>query len=148
MAQQEFPNSKSSKDVHDADGRGLPHFLATSSHFGWISLPSGRDVSHQNAMFACSLLFVWATSSIADGHSYLAQPASRNLLANLDGEETCPHCLQSGGPDNVQERGQGMWPTRLAPESHGLCGDPVQGKSNSSGYKGKLTHVCFCFRVP
>eukprot|EP00913_Durusdinium_trenchii_P033002 g30895.t1 len=86
-------------------------------------------------MFACSLLFVWATSSIADGHSYLAQPASRNLLANLDGEETCPHCLQSGGPDNVQERGQGMWPTRLAPESHGLCGDPVQGKSNPPTFK-------------
>ncbi|CAE7606018.1 cbh2 [Symbiodinium natans] len=64
------------------------------------------------------------------GHSYLALPPSRNLLANLEGREDCPHCLQSGGPDNVKERGGGVWPTRLAPGSHGLCGDPVQGQSN------------------
>ena len=63
-------------------------------------------------------------------HSYLALPPSRNLLANLDGLEDCPHCLQSGGPDNVKARGEGVWPTRLAPGSHGLCGDPVQGQSN------------------
>jgi len=61
------------------------------------------------------------------GHSYLAKPASRNLLAHIAGKEDCPHCLQSGGPDNVFERGGGIWPTRLAPASHGLCGDPVQG---------------------
>ena len=64
------------------------------------------------------------------GHSYLALPPSRNLLANLAGLEDCPHCLQSGGPDNVKARGSGVWPTRLAPGSHGLCGDPVQGRSN------------------
>lgn len=63
-------------------------------------------------------------------HSYLALPPSRNLLANLDGLEDCPHCLQSGGPDNVKARGDGLWPTRLDPGSHGLCGDPVQGQSN------------------
>jgi len=34
--------------------------------------------------------------------------------------------LQSGGPDNVKERAQGMWPTKDAPNSHGLCGNPVQ----------------------
>eukprot|EP00931_Biecheleriopsis_adriatica_P057193 TRINITY_DN3391_c0_g1_i1.p1 TRINITY_DN3391_c0_g1~~TRINITY_DN3391_c0_g1_i1.p1 ORF type:complete len:454 (+),score=53.08 TRINITY_DN3391_c0_g1_i1:91-1362(+) len=64
------------------------------------------------------------------GHSYLANPASRNLLAKLAGKEDCPHCLQSGGPDNVKERGAGVWPSREAPGSHGLCGDPVQGQAN------------------
>ncbi|CAE7481882.1 cbh2 [Symbiodinium natans] len=66
----------------------------------------------------------------AFGHSYLASPPSRNFLAHQAGLEDCPHCLQSGGPDNVKARGNGVWPTRLAPGSHGLCGDPVQGKSN------------------
>ena len=68
--------------------------------------------------------------TVVQGHSYLAQPPSRNLLANVANAEDCPHCLQSGGPDNVKARGGGVWPTRLAPGSHGLCGDPVQGKSN------------------
>ncbi|CAL1166306.1 unnamed protein product [Cladocopium goreaui] len=69
------------------------------------------------------------------GHSYLALPASRNLLANLAGREDCPHCLQSGGPDNVKERGSATWPSRLAPTSHGLCGDPVQGKSTPTSWQ-------------
>jgi len=73
--------------------------------------------------------------TLGQGHSYLALPASRNLLANLAGLEDCPHCLQSGGPDNVKERGSAVWPTRLAPTSHGLCGDPVQGKSNPPSWK-------------
>eukprot|EP00933_Yihiella_yeosuensis_P078920 TRINITY_DN908_c0_g1_i2.p1 TRINITY_DN908_c0_g1~~TRINITY_DN908_c0_g1_i2.p1 ORF type:complete len:632 (-),score=105.07 TRINITY_DN908_c0_g1_i2:285-2180(-) len=64
------------------------------------------------------------------GHSYLAQPASRNLLQHVEGNEDCPHCLQGGGPGNVMKRGGGVWPTRLAPKSHGLCGDPGQGKPN------------------
>ena len=85
-------------------------------------------------MQATLLLLNWLLP-LVNGHSYLAMPASRNLLANLAGEETCPHCLQSGGPDNVKERGGGVWPTRLAPESHGLCGDPVQGKDNPPTFK-------------
>lgn len=77
-----------------------------------------------------SLLLLASLPVMVLSHSYLALPPSRNLLANLEGREDCPHCLQSGGPDNVRARGQGVWPTRLAPGSHGLCGDPVQGQSN------------------
>mmetsp|Transcript_8241 Transcript_8241/g.14435 ORF Transcript_8241/g.14435 Transcript_8241/m.14435 type:complete len:430 (+) Transcript_8241:40-1329(+) len=83
-------------------------------------------MSFKLSLLSCLCFPIWEVES----HSYLAFPASRNLLANLAGQETCPHCLQSGGPDNVKERGAGVWPTRLAPGSHGLCGDPVQGKSN------------------
>lgn len=71
-------------------------------------------------------VFVLSLLGSATGHSYLAKPASRNLLAHIAGKENCPHCLQSGGPDLVKKRGGGVWPSRLAPGSHGLCGDPVQ----------------------
>eukprot|EP00931_Biecheleriopsis_adriatica_P077834 TRINITY_DN5131_c0_g1_i4.p1 TRINITY_DN5131_c0_g1~~TRINITY_DN5131_c0_g1_i4.p1 ORF type:complete len:940 (-),score=148.59 TRINITY_DN5131_c0_g1_i4:208-3027(-) len=64
-------------------------------------------------------------SSVAPavGHSYLANPPARNVVA----QDSCMHCLQAGGPDKVSARGEGVWPTRLAPGSHGLCGDPKQG---------------------
>mmetsp|Transcript_97957 Transcript_97957/g.277654 ORF Transcript_97957/g.277654 Transcript_97957/m.277654 type:complete len:509 (-) Transcript_97957:62-1588(-) len=57
------------------------------------------------------------------GHAYLAQPKARNVLKGGD----CPHCLQSGGPVLVRNRSRDHWPSREAPGSHGLCGDPVQG---------------------
>lgn len=78
-----------------------------------------------------SLLIVLLTTiaSIALGHSYLSEPPSRNLVA-VDSGEKCPHCLQAGGPNNVKSRGGNVWPTRLAPSSHGLCGDPVQNRPN------------------
>ncbi|CAE8714141.1 unnamed protein product, partial [Polarella glacialis] len=72
------------------------------------------------------------------GHSYLALPASRNLLRYEAGAEKCPHCLNSGGPDNVKSRGGGVWPSRLAPGSHGLCGDPAQGKPNPDSLAGEV----------
>jgi len=34
----------------------------------------------------------------------------------------------------VASRGSGVWPSRLAPESHGICGDPVQGKQNPPSF--------------
>jgi len=66
--------------------------------------------------------------SFAVGHAYLANPPSRNLIAWTNEQEYCPHCLQAGGPGTVSRRGEGAWPTIGAPQSHGLCGDPVQGK--------------------
>eukprot|EP00435_Cladocopium_sp_Y103_P003080 s4916_g1.t1 len=106
--------------------------LAVLAGLGYAKSP----VAMVRAELPTLLLFLPA----AWGHSYLALPASRNLLANLAGREDCPHCLQSGGPDNVKERGSSTWPSRLAPTSHGLCGDPVQGKSNPTSWKDE-THL-------
>jgi len=64
------------------------------------------------------------------GHVYLLEPPSRNVLRHMAGQENCPHCLQSGGPNKVKSRSQGIWPTMLDPDSHGLCGDPVQGHAD------------------
>merc|ERR1719284_1112959 len=75
-------------------------------------------------------LLVVAGPLSAAGHAYLAEPPSRNLVASRAGTETCPHCLQSGGPAAVKERAHGAWPTKDAPNSHGLCGNPVQGHPN------------------
>jgi len=61
------------------------------------------------------------------GHSYLAAPAARNTVASANAQETCPHCLQAGGPSTVSARAGGVWPSNTVPTSHGLCGDPVQG---------------------
>jgi len=71
---------------------------------------------------------ILACASLASvaGHAYLAEPPARNVVANREQREYCPHCLQAGGPAKVAERGGGVWPTREAPVSHGLCGDPVQ----------------------
>jgi len=85
-------------------------------------------MSYSKAVLKALLLAAGAPS--VAGHAYLAEPASRNLLAQWAGTETCAACLQSGGPDNVRERAQGMWPTKDAPKSHGLCGNPVQGHPN------------------
>jgi len=65
---------------------------------------------------------------LAVGHVYMFEPPTRNIIASDAGNEQCPHCLQAGGPDAVKTRGGGVpvWPTMLKPESHGLCGDPVQ----------------------
>lgn len=71
---------------------------------------------------------------LASGHGYLARPASRNLLKSRAGQEVCPHCLQSGGPENVKARGNDTWPSRGVPGSHGLCGDPVQGRKNPASF--------------
>eukprot|EP00931_Biecheleriopsis_adriatica_P077833 TRINITY_DN5131_c0_g1_i3.p1 TRINITY_DN5131_c0_g1~~TRINITY_DN5131_c0_g1_i3.p1 ORF type:complete len:936 (-),score=138.69 TRINITY_DN5131_c0_g1_i3:208-3015(-) len=64
-----------------------------------------------------------ATLSPAVCHSFLAKPPARNVVA----KDNCMHCFQAGGPQIVSSRGGGVWPTRLAPGSHGLCGDPKQG---------------------
>lgn len=72
-------------------------------------------------LLVLSLVFWWPRAS---GHSYLAKPPARNVVAG----DNCMHCLQAGGPNTVKTRGRNVWPTRLAPDSHGLCGDPVQGQ--------------------
>ena len=71
------------------------------------------------------MLFSYAR--VAQSHAYLADPPSRNLVRAQAGQEDCPHCLNSLGPDSVKALGNNVWPTHLAPEGHGLCGDPVQG---------------------
>jgi len=69
------------------------------------------------------------------GHAYLAEPPSRDVVANREQREYCPHCLQAGGPNTVSERGGGQWPTREAPASHGLCGDPVQNAPVAANWR-------------
>jgi hypothetical protein len=79
-----------------------------------------------------ALVAFWISTPFCCGHSFLAEPPSRNLVASRRGDETCPHCLQSGGPDQVASRSNHIWPTSLDPPSHGLCGDPVQGSTDPS----------------
>jgi len=75
------------------------------------------------------------------GHAFLSEPPSRNLVANRDlsdadpRKEYCPHCLQGGGPPTVKKRANGMWPTKNAPGSHGLCGDPKQGAAVDADWR-------------
>lgn len=84
-----------------------------------------------------SLKFVVSIGSVsrALGHSFLADPPARNVIANQAGQEYCPQCLQSGGPPTVQQRADGHWPSKDRPTSHGLCGDPVQGSSVPSNWR-------------
>jgi len=70
----------------------------------------------------------------AEGHALLQEPPSRNLVA-YGKTEFCPHCLQSGGPNTVSERGKEHWPSNDVPTSHGLCGDPVQGKQVEADWR-------------
>jgi len=71
--------------------------------------------------------------SYANGHAFLFNPPSRNYKRHVSGVENCPHCLQAGGPGNVQAKAHGIWPDRLAYGSHGLCGDPGQNEPEYSG---------------
>jgi len=87
--------------------------------------------------FIC-LLTVLQQLSPSECHSYLAKPPGRNTLASANGDETCPHCLQAGGPATVKSRAEavgGSWPTHTVPESHGLCGDPVQGRPVATDWR-------------
>lgn len=82
--------------------------------------------------FGCRALALTAASLAgcvlrAHGHGVLIEPKARNQVAAEAGREGCPHCLQGGGPATVQARANGVWPTKNAPGSHGLCGDPGQG---------------------
>jgi hypothetical protein len=47
-------------------------------------------------------------------HGYLARPVSRNLFAAdpdlFDPKNSCPHCLNGGGVDQVSEHGALSWP--------------------------------------
>eukprot|EP00971_Amphidinium_carterae_P213864 4244689-Amphidinium_carterae.1 len=80
------------------------------------------------------LLALWSYLRLCQGHSYLIQPAARNALN--DGE-ACPHCLQAGGPQTVETRAGGIWPSNTVPESHGLCGDPVQGHAVEANWRNE-----------
>lgn len=74
---------------------------------------------------------------LALGHGFMTEPASRNKVANIAMKEFCPHCLQSGGPPTVSSRAGGLWPSKDAPESHGLCGDPVQGAAVETKWRSE-----------
>jgi len=84
----------------------------------------------KRSLFGFVLIDIITWSGLANGHAYLEEPPSRNLVAHRDGKEYCTHCLQSGGPDGVIRRGNHIWPTVLDPSSHGLCGDPVQNTAD------------------
>eukprot|EP00929_Paragymnodinium_shiwhaense_P052439 TRINITY_DN2626_c0_g1_i3.p1 TRINITY_DN2626_c0_g1~~TRINITY_DN2626_c0_g1_i3.p1 ORF type:complete len:443 (-),score=89.93 TRINITY_DN2626_c0_g1_i3:392-1720(-) len=86
-----------------------------------------------SAAIGASLLLL--CPELAEGHAVLLEPPSRNFVANKAGTESCPHCLQSGGPNAVKARGNGIWPTVLDPTSHGLCGDPVQNSVEAANWK-------------
>jgi len=73
-------------------------------------------------------LIMMLALSTSEGHSVLTEPPSRNWVAANDNTEYCPHCLMSGGPKLVKERANGHWPGNDVPISHGLCGDPKEGK--------------------
>jgi len=81
-------------------------------------------MGHLRTRLLC--IFVALSLDATDAHAFLARPPSRNLIRNIAGEETCPHCLQGGGPPNVKAKANGHWPDREAIGSHGLCGDPGQ----------------------
>jgi len=83
------------------------------------------------------IVLIAALPALALGHAYLAYPESRNLVAHFEEGFNCPHCLQSGGPDAVKTKGGGVWPTRLAPGSHGLCGNPWQHEEEST-YRNQI----------
>jgi len=82
-----------------------------------------------------SCLLLGLTAPLVAGHAYLSEPPSRNMIAFARQDEYCPHCLQSGGPNLVKSRGDGVWPTRKASHSHGLCGDPVQGQPPPANWR-------------
>eukprot|EP00929_Paragymnodinium_shiwhaense_P111731 TRINITY_DN8001_c0_g1_i1.p1 TRINITY_DN8001_c0_g1~~TRINITY_DN8001_c0_g1_i1.p1 ORF type:complete len:440 (-),score=66.37 TRINITY_DN8001_c0_g1_i1:385-1704(-) len=86
-----------------------------------------------SAAAAIGASFLVACPELASGHAVLLEPPSRNFVANIASQESCPHCLQSGGPNAVKARGTGVWPTVLDPTSHGLCGDPVQNAAEPAG---------------
>jgi len=84
-------------------------------------------VSMKSPMF-----FLIVATMIGGGHAhaYLYEPQSRNIVRNKKNDgEYCPHCGQGGGPNNVGSRAGGVYPSVLAVNSHGLCGDPFQGQS-------------------
>jgi len=72
-----------------------------------------------------ALLLLAARATTCNGHAYLADPLARNVLHPMD---NCPHCMQAGGPGTVKKRAHGVWPSKSVAGSHGLCGDPVQGR--------------------
>eukprot|EP00121_Abeoforma_whisleri_P005545 Awhi_evm1s5028 len=62
-------------------------------------------------------------------HGAMVVPKSRNMVARVNGEEFCPHCLSAGGPGFIQSvtpGGKFNWPeTQTSSVRQGLCGNPV-----------------------
>ncbi len=60
----------------------------------------------KNVLARFSVLF--SLLSFADGHAYLVEPKSRNLLSQLGLQgaqiEDCPHCMNGGGGGRVTDR--------------------------------------------
>merc|ERR1719191_2450175 len=77
----------------------------------------------QAACFAVAFL---SRVSLVNGHAYLMDPPSRNLVAANENKEQCPHCVNAGGTTGVKARAKGHHPSREVEGSHGICGDPVQ----------------------
>merc|ERR1719238_2559193 len=87
-------------------------------------------MASRSAIAAVSSALLLSCPELATGHAVLFDPPSRNYVAEKAGRENCAHCLQGGGPSRIKQRGNHVWPTYLDPTSHGLCGDPVQGRSD------------------
>eukprot|EP00121_Abeoforma_whisleri_P014834 Awhi_evm2s13679 len=65
----------------------------------------------------------------ARGHGAMVVPKSRNMIARVNGQEYCPHCLSAGGPGFIQSitpGGKFNWPeTQTSSVRQGLCGNPA-----------------------
>ena len=70
---------------------------------------------HSDIMMRSLPLFVILVSTV-NGHGYLSEPPSRNILAK---NQNCPHCLNGGTVDDVSAKKTLRWPRG----NHGLCGD-------------------------
>lgn len=90
------------------------------------------------------------------GHAHVEVPPARNWVSTKMGKgclggQNCPdypqscaaqheagcleynwYSLQAGGPGAVKKRANGKWPS--TPESHGLCGDPVQDRGADASF--------------
>eukprot|EP00971_Amphidinium_carterae_P107704 2132689-Amphidinium_carterae.1 len=100
-------------------------FSGQSTCVGLESLSVRREEMQVGLAMLLRCLVAWSYLALCQGHSYLMDPPARNALRG--DAESCPHCLQAGGPETVESRAGGIWPSNTVPESHGLCGDPVQG---------------------
>ena len=66
--------------------------------------------------WACTIFNHPNSVAAAENENLGSPPSDMHALraggrATQAGREDCPHCLQSGGPDNVKERGSAVaWP--------------------------------------
>jgi hypothetical protein len=74
-----------------------------------------------------AVLVALSLCQAAYGHGFLQVPKSRNYIANLAGQDYCPHCLSAGGPGTIQPLTPGgLYPnpeTTTSAVRHTMCGE-------------------------